>query len=165
MSKKIVTSLVLAWLVAILFTHVAFAASESPDTSQVRGGRRLYGEVVEVGTDQFTIENPRGGLFTFLVDKTTRYYSPEIENPTFADIHVGQKVAVTSRWSMSGTPIAHAVVLLPEDFNPANRFGVRAVGQITVIDIDDSTFTIQRSNGEDIVFTVSVQTRFRGSAA
>ena len=103
MNKKLIIFLVLA-ISLLLSTQVAYAALDSTVFSSIRGGRLMYGQVVEIGSDQFTIENSRGGLFTFLVDQTTRYYSREIEDPTFANFIVGQKVAVTSRWAISGLP-------------------------------------------------------------
>ncbi|MBS1249764.1 MAG: hypothetical protein MAG431_01348 [Chloroflexi bacterium] len=157
MSKKITLSLIITLVLTLLVSGIAFA--DDGDTGpEHRGGRRAYGEVVSVEEEAFTVQNPKGEEVTFSVDENTRFRAPNEEEVTFADLEIGQKVAVIA----GKDSLAKLVLLLPDDFEPGGRFGVRKRGEITAVDVDAGTFSLQTQNGEELTFTVDENTRYKG---
>lgn len=157
MSKKITLSLLITLVLTLLVSGIALADDEDSMAEQ-RGGRRSYGEVVSVDEETFTVQNPKGEEITFSVDENTRFRAPGEEEVTFADLEMGQKVVVVA----SKDSLAKVVLLLPDDFEPGDRFSVRKRGEITAVDIDAGTFSLQTPNGEKVTFSVNENTRFKG---
>ena len=56
-------------------------------------------------------------------------------------------------------PLARAVVILPEGFDPADWASVRS--RITGVDVPGNAFTIQTRRGKSLTFQASAETRFR----
>ncbi len=162
--KKITTTLILALMLVGLVVGVAQAAELEDNSVNATSGRLMYGQVTAITIDSFTLETARGGEFTYLIDDDTRFRSPEVEHPTFADLVVGGKVAVAARL-VDGDLLAKVVVLLPDDFNPGNRFGIRARGTIGDLDLEAGTFTLVKPSGEEMTFTVGDRTRFLGQSS
>ena len=160
MSKKITLSTIIALIIALLVSGAVFAAEGNPEP-ELKGARRAYGEVVSVRDGQFTVQNQKGKEITFSVDENTRFRVPnEEETATFADLEIGQKVAVVA--GPSEDAAAKLVILLPDDFQPKGRFAVRKCGEITAVDVDAETFALQTPSGEELTFTVDENTRYKG---
>ncbi len=157
MSKKITLSIIVALVLTLLVSGIAFANEENPNSEHKRG-RRAYGEVVSVGDETFTVQNPKGDEITFSIDANTNFRSPGEDEVTFADLEVGKKVAVAA----GEDSVAKLVILLPDDFQPGDRFNVRKRGEITSVDVDAGTFSLQTPNGEELTFTVGENTIYKG---
>lgn len=181
MSKKILIPVVIAVIAAL--AAGAWTVSAAPAEQQGPGGflgklRQLrehatFGKVTAVAESAFTIQTAGGEEKTFQVDENTKYRSKLTEEASFADLSVGQWVAVIAPKDEEDA-IARAVITLPEDFDPAKlvrrirqagRHIIkenRSVGEITAIDSAASTITLATKDGEELTFTVDENTKFRG---
>lgn len=168
------------WLVPVIviflalgIASTALAASNEPplqdDPPLVRGGRLVYGTLSHLSAQGFSLQTPGGAAFHFRVDERTHYRSSVLEAPAFEDLVVGTKVGVAARRLGAGpgpgTWIARLVVILPDDFDPSQRFGLRVRGEVLVVDLDQETFSLQKMDGEELVFQVDANTRFLGQAS
>jgi hypothetical protein len=92
---------------------------------------RLLGEVLEVEGDTFTIRADRGRQsgrqFRVLTDETTEFRVPGVENPSIADLQVGDQIAGEGVVEEDGTGRATLVVVLPEQV-------ARLSGKVTAIE-------------------------------
>ncbi|MBL7163125.1 MAG: hypothetical protein ISS57_11000 [Anaerolineales bacterium] len=158
MTKKLSIPLLIAFLCAMLISGVVLAAEDTP---QVRG-QRIYGEIVAIADDSFTMQNQNGEQFTYLVDENTSFRSSEIEEPGITDLQVGAKVAVFAPGRVDENPAARLVILLPDEFDPSQWAGVRSRGKITQVDLDASSFVVQTNSGEEQIFLIDETTRFFG---
>lgn len=162
--KKNFPILILAILLTIMVSGVAIAAeggAEIPKYASIRGGRLNFGEISELGTDDFTITTRGGGSFIYLVDEYTHYRMKDIDDPSFGSLEIGQFVIVAAH-RVDGDLCARMVGITPEGFNPAPWFGVQARGEVQEIDLDDGTVTLLTSTGRLIEYKVVGRTRFIG---
>ena len=165
MIKKITVPLLAAILVSLLVSGAALASDGTIAAASTFGGRLAYGDVSEIAEDGFTVQSRRGGSFTYQINADTHFRSSEIEEPGFDDLQVGQKVLVAARPDSAGILTARVIILLPAGFDPAQKFDVRARGEVTAVDVDANTFSILTPTGEDTTFSVDENTRFLGRAA
>ncbi|MBN1667766.1 MAG: hypothetical protein JW862_11785 [Anaerolineales bacterium] len=163
MLKKLTFPILLSLLLAALFSGAALAAEPEPQAGQGRGGLRAYGEITALGDTSFSLATPQGAAWSFEVTDRTRYRAQDITEPGFDDLAIGQKVMVLARRDADGSPNALLVVLLPADFNPGDRFGLRAAGRVTAVGSDH--FTLQKPDGNQVTFLVDTQTNYRGQAS
>lgn len=70
----------------------------------------LAGRVTAVGSDQLTVGTMRGPT-TVRADGETTFRVPGVENPTLADIQVGNRVLVRGTWNEDGTVQAQGVMV------------------------------------------------------
>lgn len=87
---------------------------------------RLRGEVVAVEGDTFTVRTQRAEIVV-QTDEETEFRVPGVENPSIADLEVGDMVAGAGAVKEDGTVYAALVVVLPDD-------ATRLVGEVTAID-------------------------------
>ncbi len=158
MTRKLFIPLTIAVLFAILMSGVALASDDAPQGR----GQNIYGEVIAIADDSFTIKNQNGDLFTYFVDAATNYRSFEVEEPGFTDLAIGGKIAVIAPGSAEEYPTARLVILLPDDFDPSQWVGVRGRGDVIAIDHAANTFVIQTNSGEEQTYSVDDTTRFFG---
>jgi hypothetical protein len=104
---------------------------------------RLRGEVVAIKGDTFTVHTLRGRDIVVLTDEATEFRVPGVENPTIADLKVGDKVAGEGV-AEEGTIRATLVVVLPDD-------AARLTGE--VIAIDGTTLVVETASGTVNVLT------------
>jgi len=145
-------------LCALLISGVALAAEDAPQ------GRvqTVYGEIIAITDDSFTLQNQNGDLFTYFVDETTNYRSSEVDGPGFTDLFVGGKISVFAPGNTEEYPTARLVIMLPEDFDPSEWSGARARGQVIEVNPDAGSFVVQTNSGEKQAFSVDDTTRFFG---
>jgi hypothetical protein len=74
-------------------------------------GTPMGGEVTTVGSDSLTIENPRGGTFTFDVTADTDFLSRENNVASLGDIEVGDHAMVLFEQSTSGNLTANVIMV------------------------------------------------------
>ncbi len=161
MTKKIPIPLLIALLCALFVSGVALAAEDAPQ------GRvqTVYGEIIAITDDSFTLQSQSGDLFTYFVDKTTNYRSSDVEEPNFSDLFVGGKISVFAPGNAEEYPTARLVIMLPEDFDPSEWAGARARGQVIEVNPDAGSFVVQTNSGEEQAFSVDDTTRFFGQLA
>ena len=158
MSKKITLSLIVGLILTLLVSGIAFANEENPNSEHGGRGRLAYGEVVSVGDATFTLQNLKGEEVTFSVDADTKFRAQGEEAISFANVEIGKKVAVTA----NKDSVAKLVILLPDDFQPGERFSVRKRGEIATVDAEAGTFSLLTPNGEELTFTVDEDTHYKG---
>ncbi len=133
---------------------------------QLRGTQR--GEVTDVGKDQFTMQVGKEGIVIH-VDEDTVYRIADIEEPTFADIEVGQLVIVQVSKDEDATAKGVAVVTQRQmrRANASQQFlrgTQRALGVIglrgEVISVDEGVLVISTPKGEATI-NVDDETRLR----
>jgi hypothetical protein len=112
---------------------------------------RLRGEVVAIEGNTFTMQAGRREIVA-RTEEETEFRVPGVENPTIADLEVGDKVAVGGVVEEGGAAQAALVVVLPDD-------AARLIGE--VVDIEGTVLEIQTAGGtvnvltdEDTVFRV-----------
>jgi len=169
MLKKWTIPLILALLASLTAGSVAFAQAEGPEALAMprppRGGKRAVGQVLSLGENQFTLGTRAGKEQTVNVDSSTRYVDENGEKLTFEDLQIDGWVAVLARYTPNGDLIARLVILLPQDYDPSQRLGQHARGNILEVDGSAGTFTVHTLRGEEVTFTTNDNTIFRGEAA
>jgi len=113
---------------------------------------RLQGEVVAVEGDTFTVRAARGREFVVLTDGTTEFRVLDVENPSIADLQVGDRVAGEGEAGGDGTVRATLVVVLPEQVMRLNGelFAINGTtlvldtlgGKVNVLTDGDTIFRI-----------------------
>jgi hypothetical protein len=94
---------------------------------------RLQGEISVIDDSSFTIRTLRGQEILVEVTRSTKFRMPGVENPSFADLQVGDRVAVTGKATTSADDAderiiqAVLVIVLPEPV-------VRLPGKVSGID-------------------------------
>ncbi len=108
--------------------------------------RPLIGDVTAVEPDGLTLALPNGEERQIAVDEATRYFVPEVAEPTLEDIHVGDRVRVGLRppAEPEAVPVARSVAVIPEDA-AGLRGTLSAVGEtsVTVETRLDQSITVQ----------------------
>lgn len=161
MITKSIFPISLALICLLLFSGVALAGDEDPQNV----AQAVYGEIIVLGVDSLTVENPSGEQIVFLVDDNTRYRSRNMDQPNFEDLHEDTKVAIYSRPSNENKSLARMIILLPEDFKPGQWASIRTRGEITNVDTTAMSFSVQSQDGEELSFSVDDETRFFGQVA
>jgi len=105
---------------------------------------RLRGEVLAVEGDTFTLRTARDRELTVLTDETTEFRVPGVEDPSIADLEVGDKVAGEGVIEQGGTARATLVVVLPEQV-------ARLAGEVAAI--EGTTLVLDTPGGQVDVLT------------
>ena len=95
---------------------------------------RLQGEVVAVEGDTFIVRVAQGREFAVLTDETTEFRVPDVENPSIADLQVGDRVAGEGEADGDGAVRATLVVVLPEQVMRLNGESFAINGTTLVLD-------------------------------
>jgi hypothetical protein len=74
-------------------------------------GKAARGEITTVGTDSFTLENPGGETFTFLVNEETRFISRGSQIGGLADLETGMRAGVKYATLEDGQLVAEVVAV------------------------------------------------------
>jgi hypothetical protein len=169
MSKKLIFSIVVAVVAALVVGSVALAAGNvqlqalaSEDQAARRRARGL-GQVTGIGENQFTAQLLKRGEVTVLVDEKTRFFNSDGSEAAFGDLQVGRWVAGVVLRQKDGTLLARRVMLLPEGFDPT-QVDRRAAGKVTAVDVAGSTLTLETRRGKTLIFNVTENTFFIGKA-
>ena len=136
--KKIVLSLVLATLILSLGS-VAWAA-------EPQQGRFLRGQVMAMGDTTLTVKTPDGER-QVTTNEETRFRIRGVENPTIADVEVGDYILARGESDSTGTFVAQAILVMP-----GQRVG-RFIAQGMVSDIEGTTLVLDTLQGEKQVTT------------
>ena len=136
--KKIVLSLVLAMLVLSLGSVVWAAEPEQ--------GRFLRGQVMAIGDTTLTVKTPDGERQVTTNDET-RFRIRGVENPTVADVKVGDYILAKGEPDSTGTFAAQAILVV------SGQRVERFIVQGTVSDVEDTTLVLDTLQGEKQVTT------------
>ena len=128
-----------------LLAKVVIAAEGGP-----REGR-LRGEVIAIEGDTFTVRAGRHEIVV-LTDETTKFQVPGVENPTIADLEIGDKVAGEGTIDENGMAKASLVIVLPEDI-------ARLSGKVSAIEgrtlvLDTATGPVNVVTDDDTIFRI-----------
>lgn len=122
--------------------------------AEQRGRRRaLFGTVASLGADSFTLSTKQG-TETISVSASTKFHIPGKRNATFADLAVGDRVAV------NGTPTASGLDAKQVAVAPGRPTIQHRVGTVTAY-AAGSSITIQTVRGESETFALTAQTVIR----
>lgn len=173
MLKKYGTILIAVLVLSTLTAGVVFARETSgpkthPETRERH--RLLVGQVIRLGESDFDLESPNGDVHTAQVTGETVFRIRSSEGDlgdtaNFEDLTLGRWVGVNNRRNAEGEFSARLVVILPEDFDPADIQARPAVGEVTQVNNGQSTFEILTAAGKTLTFGVDENTRFAGIIA
>ncbi|HSF83804.1 MAG TPA: DUF5666 domain-containing protein [Anaerolineales bacterium] len=96
------------------------------------------------------------------MDENTRYLGIDVEGIEFEDLQIGDWVAGIVKPVPDVVPLARLIMLLPEDYDPSQRLGVRARGKVVGVDHAASTFSLETRAGSELTFVVNENTIFKG---
>ena len=136
--KKIVLSLVLATSILSLGS-VAWAAEPQQD-------RFRCGQVTAIEDTTLTVKTPDGER-RVMTDAETRFRIRGVENPTIADVKVGDYLLAKGESDSTGVFMAKAILVMP-----GQRVG-RFLAQGTVSAIEGTTLVLDTLRGEKQVTT------------
>jgi hypothetical protein len=121
------------------------------------------GTVKSVGDGTFTLTTADGSTVTVNVGSSTTYVDPGVSSPTFANVTVGEHVAVMGTES-SNTVTATSVLIgtppaMGKGFGPGGPVGPpAAVG--TVKSVGTDSFTLTTPDGSTVTVDVSSSTKY-----
>jgi uncharacterized protein DUF5666 len=120
-----------------------------------KDGKRhgIFGTVTAKASSSFTVQTKQGDE-TVTVTSETKFHIPTKRNATFADLNVGDRVAVNGTPTASGLT-ARQVAVAPR--KPTIRHRVGTVTAYTA----GSSITIKDVQGETATFVVNAQTTIR----
>jgi hypothetical protein len=165
MSKKFWIPVFAALLLALAagaWAYADAAAQERPLQGRLRKPPRTLGQVTSIAAEQFTLQTKAGQERTFSFDESTRFVDPQKQELSPEDLQTGGWVAVVVARNSGEPRLARLVVILPEDFDPANWAGVR--GRVTGVDVPGSAFTLEDKDGQATNVKVDVETKYLGQA-
>ena len=161
MFKKAVFSNLIVLILAALLAPAAYAQEtalvERPALPKHAG--RGLGQVTAIAANSFTIETIRRGSATLLVTEQTVFRTREGE-ASFADLEVGDWVSGLYSRTPEGL-VALKVLILPEDFDPAEFQRHILRGEVWSVDLPGSSFTLHTLAGEEATLLVDENTAFR----
>lgn len=107
-------------------------------------GPVLWGRIQAKSSGGFTLGTPSGEI-TVSVDAGTRYRVPGVEQPTLANLHIGDSVLVLGRRNEVGAFVARVVAVLPP-------VPIRSLkGEVT--EIQGQTLTVAVPGGQKVLTT------------
>jgi hypothetical protein len=148
MFKKVYVPLILALVVALGFSSVAYAASPIP-----AGAVRRVGTVLSLDktANTFKLDTLSGGRYTIHVNSSTIY----VGISGLAGLKASDRVNVEARMLSDGSWMAERVKVIPLALEQLKQHGV-------VTAMGKSSFTIMNSQNESYTFKVSSKTHFSG---
>jgi hypothetical protein len=180
MSKKIFIPVILVLLVSMIAGGVALAQSGNTPPqpgapsalsslahglaarlARLRNGSAI-GQIVTASQNQLVIGNLSGGQHTYQVDPQTRYLDENGQPATTQDLAAGRWVVVQAARSGLTTWVARTVHLLPASFNPPADLNLLVAGQLSSVNADAGSFSMQARSGHDFTFTLGEGAIFLG---
>jgi hypothetical protein len=167
MTKKIAMPILVVLILCSVFPGAVLAQNETT-ISAFSGIRRSIGMITSLGTDQITIKNRLGNEIVLAVDARTRYLGEGGSAIGFGDLAEGRWILAAGRLaggsSLSRNRLARLVILLPENYDPSQRYPVKANGLVTGVDPANNSFTMVDRDGETLTFAASDETSYYGLA-
>src|SRR5436190_1638520 len=111
---------------ALSVSGVALAQEDAPPRPEAKGRHHGGGEVTAIGTDNFTVQGPRGGEHIVYVDENTEFTDRDGTAHSYSDVKVGSHVFVQAELRSDGKWWATRVGFPPANAtNPPLRPGGR----------------------------------------
>ncbi len=107
---------------------------------------RLQGEVTAVAGDTLTIRTGRGREIEVLTGAETEFHVPGVQDPSIADLQVGDRVSGEGQVGDDGSVQATLVMVMPED-------AARLSGRVTAV--EGTTLVLDTPGGQVNVLTDS----------
>ncbi len=164
MLKKIALSLIAAlWLSVSLVGTVAAQPDTLPSPAGFRTEKNqaAVGQITSVDASSFTMQ-VRNKEVTIFVTSDTLFRNRDGTLATFADLEIDRWVAGTGTKNDDGNFVARRVIILPEDFEPANPNLTKLGGEVDKINNGQNTFTITIRDGGSVTIAVDGRTRWMG---
>ncbi|MEJ2599741.1 MAG: DUF5666 domain-containing protein [Anaerolineales bacterium] len=180
MSKKIVIPVILVLLASMVASGVALAQSgDDPGQpgsaaslpglarglkarlARLRSGSAV-GQVATTSPAQLVIQNLSGGQHTYQVDGQTRFFDENGQPATVGDLTAGRWVVVQASRSGLTNWTARVVYLLPAGFNPPADLNLLVAGQLSGVNVESGTFSIQARSGKQWTFSLGDGAVFLG---
>lgn len=165
MLKKISLSLIAALLLSVVYVGTVAAQPGTPPSVagfQTGENQAAVGQITAIGASSFTLQ-VRNTQITVLVTSDTVFRNRDGTSATFADLEIGRWVAGTATKNDSGDLIARRVIILPEDFDPADINLSKMGGEVDKINNGQNTFTIITRDGQTVTIHVDGRTRWLGT--
>ncbi len=161
----------LALLLVVAVSTIAFAQRPTPpitppgqsgtppapheSSPSGKDGKRhgIFGTVTAKGSDSFTVHTKEGDVVV-TVTADTRFHIPTKRNATFADLAIGDRVAV------NGTPTSSGITAKQVAVAPGKPTIQHRVGKVTAY-TPGTSITIQDAQGGTETFVVTAQTIIR----
>jgi hypothetical protein len=155
MNGKISKAVILVLMLSLATAGVAYAEEDAP-----AGRNRFLGEITNVDetASTFRILTRAGDDVSFKVNPATLFRSPDGSVGGLSDLKVGMHALVTASGSETGGFVAKLVVTRAA---PEERKLIRALGEITSVDLSGNLIDLTKRDGEVITFQVGDRTRFR----
>lgn len=130
-------------------TMIASRITASPPLSKHHA---YEGTIKSKGTDSFVLTNGKKPDVPITVNSQTKYHVPGVDNPTFADFSVGDKVAVLGVESSGG------IVALHVNLIPSKPLHIQRVGMIDAYTAGTS-ISLKDKKGDVSTFTITTDTK------
>jgi len=156
MFKKLSLILIGVVICSLALSGVALAQEDAPPRHEAGGRHRGGGEVIAIGSDNFTVRGPRGEEHVVYVDANTTFMDKDGQALSFSDLKVGDRVIGRVTRHDDGKLYAENVRVLP----PPTHY--QGVGVVSVVEDDEFTFTGLR--GKVWEFYVDDNTEFTDRA-
>ena len=122
-----------------------------------------FGTVATVGADSFTLTSHDGATVTVNVSGTTTYVDAAVTTPSFADVKVGERVAVVG--NISGNTVAATKVAVGgmggHGDGPGGSGGTPPVAEGTVASASTNAFTLTTRDGTKVTVAVGTATTYK----
>lgn len=115
----------------------------------------LRGQVTAIEDTTLVVRTPGGQEARVMTDDQTRFRVPGVENPTIADVKVGNHILARGDRDEGGKLLAKAVVVPPRDRLRQH------VAQGEVKAIEGATLTVEMPRGQERQVITDGETRFR----
>jgi hypothetical protein len=164
MFKKISLALITALLITGSLSGVAAAQSDTPpaaDGDKTGKSRAAIGQITSIGDSSFTLQ-VKDNEVTILVTDDTVFKNQDGTEASFGDLEIDRWVAGRAARNDDDALVARQVILLPEDFDPANINLIKLGGEVDKINNGQNTFTIITKDGESVTLNVDENTRWKG---
>jgi preprotein translocase subunit YajC len=122
---------------------------------------------LDAKTSSFTVRTSTGATVKVKVSRATTYREVGVTSPGFADVKVGESVAVIGTTS-SGVETAIVVVVghasaggAPGPGGPGGFFGGGTFGKVTEVDSSAHSFTVKPASGSTVKVEVGKDTTYR----
>lgn len=165
MLKKISLSLIAALLLSISLVGTVAAQQDNPPNPagfRAKKNQAAVGQITSIGADSFTMQ-VRNREVTIFVTNDTVFRNRDGTTAAFADLEIDRWVAGTGTKNDDGDFVARRVIIMPEDFDPANINLTKLGGEVDKINNGQNTFTINTLDGRTLTITVDGRTRWMGS--
>jgi hypothetical protein len=155
MKNKLKAAVFLALAFVTMATRVAYAEPDPPPRQM-----RVIGEVtrVDLESNAFSLRSRGGDDFRFLVDRSTKFRSPDGKVKDLSELGSGMHALVVALEQDDG--VLQARLIATDGVEKPSEF-IRSTGEIIQVDVPAGTFGLRKADGATLRFQTGERTRFR----